>query len=73
MFESGFFRHVVTHIEDNMLRNVFRAFQLLQEVDVNIPLVGPGNIRTFYPNEVGLPGVRFIVQPSNCFLVIGLV
>ena len=64
---------MVTDIEDDMLRNVFRALQLLQEVNVNIPVVvGPGNIRIFYPNEIGLPGVRFVVHSSNCFLVIGL-
>ena len=71
-FEIGFFRQMVTDIEDAMLRNVFRALQLLQEVNVNIPVVvGPGNIRIFYPNEIGLPGV-FVVQSSTCFLVIGL-
>jgi hypothetical protein len=73
MFESGFFQRMVTDIPDDMLRNVFRAFQLLQEVDPNVPEVGQDNTRIFYPNEAGLPAVRFVIQASNCFLVIELV
>ena len=72
-FESGFFQRIVTGIADDMLRNVFRALQLLQEVDINVPVVGQDNTRIFYPDEQGLPAVRFVLQASNCFLVIELV